>query len=147
MEAVGKTPSRNQSQQFGKLPSSSGPAAQDTTPVSPPYWQHQRSVSHASTDSAARPVPISLEDHTEAHSETSCVLWARDITIEDYVIVRGGSTGIGAYVVWNCRVQTLNVAHHAPVLTDISLTSFIKGRSNDDSKKVWNSCISHDTHS
>lgn len=127
MEAMGETPSRNQSQHLGNVPSSNGHVVPDTTPVSPPYWQHQRSVSYASNDSNARPVPISLEDHTEAHSETSGALWARHITMEDYVIVRGGSTGIGAYVVWICRVETLNVAHHSPALTDISLTSVIKG--------------------
>lgn len=79
------------------------------TPISPPYWQHQRSVSNVSVDSISHPNPISLEDHTEAHCDTTAALWAKDITIEDYVIVRGGSTGIGAYVVWNCKVQTLDV--------------------------------------
>jgi hypothetical protein len=35
-------------------------------------------------------------------------LWAQSIAIDDYVVVRG-STGIGAYVVWNCRINTLQV--------------------------------------
>jgi hypothetical protein len=35
-------------------------------------------------------------------------LWAQSIAIDDYVVVRG-TTGIGAYVVWNCRINTLQV--------------------------------------
>lgn len=85
------------------------PSSPISTPISPPYWQHHRALSHASVDSTSQPNPISLEDHTEAHCDSTSALWAKDITVEDYVIVRGGSTGIGAYVVWNCKVQTLDV--------------------------------------
>ncbi len=111
MEPVGETALRDHDQKPSDIRISNGSANDLSTPVSPPYWQYQRSISHASVDSTFRPPPISLEDHTEAHHATSGALWAKDITIEDYVIVRGGSTGIGAYVVWNCKVQTLNVRY------------------------------------
>jgi hypothetical protein len=137
MESVRETPSLDHSQKSVRLQASNGSADPESTPTSPPYWQYHRSVSHASVDSTARPPPISLEDHTEAHSDTSGALWARDITVEDYVIVRGGSTGIGAYVVWNCKVQTINVgARNDSAQIDSLLTCLGQGRSADHSKEV-----------
>ena len=76
--------------------------------ISPPYWQHARSASHATQASIEQPPPITLEDHTESHSETNSALWAKTICIDDHVVVHGSPTGIGAYVVWNCKVQTLD---------------------------------------
>ena len=78
----------------------------------PPYWQHQRSVSHASQISLDRPHPITLRDRTESLSSTNGAVWAKSISIEDYVVVSGNLTGIGAYVVWICKVQTLDVSCH-----------------------------------
>jgi len=80
--------------------------------VSPPYWkqQHQRN-SYLSTYSAdGHPTPISLEDHTDEGSEHCKVLWAKGVTIDDYVVVSGSAPGLGAYVVWNCTVETLDVS-------------------------------------
>ena len=76
--------------------------------LSPPYWQHQRSVSSATQVSLDRPPPISLEDNTQPDSPSQSALWAKSISIDDYVVVRGNPAGLGAYVVWNCRVQTLD---------------------------------------
>lgn len=76
-----------------------------TTPL---YWQHQRAESYASVDNV-KPPPIRLEDHTEEPSEHSGALWAKSVTILNYVIVKGSKTGVGAYVVWNCKVETLDV--------------------------------------
>ncbi|KAL1958058.1 hypothetical protein VTO42DRAFT_5270 [Malbranchea cinnamomea] len=77
--------------------------------VVPPYWRHSRAASrasHASLDSSQGQL-ITLEDHSEDPAcETSRGLWAKNITIDDYVIVKG-TNGIGAYVVWNCKIQTL----------------------------------------
>lgn len=75
-----------------------------TTPL---YWQHQRAESYASVDNV-KPPPIRLEDHTEEPSEHSGALWAKSVTVLNYVIV-SGKTGVGAYVVWNCKVETLDV--------------------------------------
>ena len=81
--------------------------------VVPPYWQqHQRSASYRSTCSADnnRPAPIGLEDHTHDGSDHCKALWAKGVTIDDYVVVSGTAPAIGAYVVWNCTVQTLDVS-------------------------------------
>ncbi|KAJ5528075.1 hypothetical protein N7513_012234 [Penicillium frequentans] len=77
--------------------------------VVPPYWQrHERNVSRASQTSLARSAMITLEDHTaDPECETSRGLWAQSVLIEDHVVVQG-KTGVGAYVVWNCRIQTLD---------------------------------------
>ncbi|KAL2374528.1 PX domain-containing protein [Blastomyces gilchristii SLH14081] len=81
--------------------------------VVPPYWRHYRNVSLASQTSldaasAPRRSLIRLEDHTEDPAcETSQGLWARSVTIDDYIVVKGDKSGIGAYVVWICKIQTL----------------------------------------
>jgi hypothetical protein len=84
----------------------------------PPYWQqHERAqarISYISIDNGRLP-PILLEDHTEDGSESSKALWARHVTVDDYVIVNGNPPGVGAYVVWNCTVETLNVGIPTPI--------------------------------
>lgn len=51
-----------------------------------------------------------MEDHSEDPScDTNRGLWAKSVAIDDHVVVKGTS-GIGAYVVWNCRIQTLEVS-------------------------------------
>jgi hypothetical protein len=81
--------------------------------VVPPYWQHHdrhaSRMSSYSTDNG-RPTPISLEDHTDDGSEQCKALWAKGVTIDDYVVVSGTAPGLGAYVVWNCTVETLDVS-------------------------------------
>ncbi|KAH1496221.1 hypothetical protein KXX57_008101 [Aspergillus fumigatus] len=75
--------------------------------VIPPYWSHHRNISRTSQISLDQPA-ITLEDHTEdPNSETSRGLWAKSVTVDDYAVVQG-KTGVGAYVVWNCRIQTLD---------------------------------------
>lgn len=75
----------------------------------PPYWsRHGRTVSSASYHSIGqhRPTPILLEDHSEESHELSQGCWAKSASIDEYVLV-SGPTGIGAYIVWHCTVQTL----------------------------------------
>ena len=78
--------------------------------LSPPYWQYQRSVSAATHVSLDGGPAITLEDHeiTSPLSPTQSALWAKSISIDDYVIIRGNPTGLGDYVVWNCQVETLD---------------------------------------
>lgn len=53
--------------------------------------------------------PITLEDHTgDPTCETNRGLWASGVRIDDHVVVEGKS-GVGAYVVWNCKIDTLDV--------------------------------------
>ena len=88
--------------------------SEQSRPVSgviPPYWQrHDRNASRASQSSLAGSAMITLEDHAaDPECETSRGLWAQSVLIEDHVVVQG-KTGVGAYVVWNCRIQTLDVS-------------------------------------
>lgn len=77
--------------------------------IVPPYWSHARKASRASQTSLDPSPAITLEDHTEdPNSETSRGLWAKSVSVNDHVVVQG-KTGIGAYVVWNCTIQTLEV--------------------------------------
>lgn len=99
------------------------PKSRPVSGVVPPYWQrHERNASRASQNSQTRSTLITLEDHTaDPDSETSRGLWARSVSIEDHVVVQG-KTGVGAYVVWNCRIQTLDVSDDASsFLTNINL--------------------------
>ncbi|KGQ01351.1 hypothetical protein PAAG_11928 [Paracoccidioides lutzii Pb01] len=72
-----------------------------TSPVTPPYWlhQHHSNASQASLDATTthRTSLIRLEDHTEdPTNEASKGLWARSVTIDDYVVVGGkGERGMG----------------------------------------------------
>lgn len=84
-------------------------SANGSAVTSPPYWYgHGRTVSTQSYHSIgySRPIPITLEDHSEEGNELSEGCWAKSATIDEYVLV-SGPTGIGAYVVWHCTVQTL----------------------------------------
>lgn len=93
---------------------SSSPRADDRSVssgvVPPPYWNHDnRRLSRTSFASdSSLPAAITLEDHTaDPNSDTSRGLWAKSVTIDDHVVVSGKSD-LGAYVVWICKVQTLD---------------------------------------
>ncbi|RYP12157.1 hypothetical protein DL765_007456 [Monosporascus sp. GIB2] len=104
----------------GTETSSNAPGAAPDSPIaspamtSPPYWmhhsgpRHDRSVSNASVES----IPtggITLRDN-EASSvdERGSACWARSVQVTDYVVVNGSATSVGAFVVYNIRVETLN---------------------------------------
>ncbi|KAI5293278.1 PX domain-containing protein ypt35, partial [Ascosphaera atra] len=79
------------------------------SPSSPLFWsqqRHRRTVSGASSTDG-QPGLIRLEDHTEDRSaESNRGVWAKSVSIDDNVVVKG-KTGVGAYTVWICRIQTL----------------------------------------
>ncbi|KAF2204624.1 Phox-like protein [Delitschia confertaspora ATCC 74209] len=106
MESAGFETTLNHSKQVFPSPD----AVSQHPIIVPPYWQrHQRNNSTLSHSSDTRRTPpIRLEDHTEAGSEQCKALWAKHVTIDDYVIVSGSAPGLGAYVVWNCTVETLD---------------------------------------
>lgn len=88
--------------------------------IVPPYWQrHVRNDSRLSCnslDADAPSNPIRLEDHTDESSDQCKALWARHVTIDDYVVVGSGSApALGAYVVWNITVDTLDVRYPRPI--------------------------------
>ena len=86
-----------------------GEAAQSSKSLVPPYWSHRRYESYCSVGTT-KPPPITLEDHTDERSPISDVAWARGVTIEDYVVVTGSVPNVGKFVVWNCRIDTLDVS-------------------------------------
>ena len=82
----------------------------DSSPsIVPPYWSHRRYESYTSVKNT-KPPPITLEDHTEEPSEQSGAVWAKGVTVDDHVLVSGTVPSVGSFVVWNCRVETLDVS-------------------------------------
>lgn len=84
------------------------PAKRLSYQVSPPYWQRERSATHSTVGSLEQPPPITLKDNTEQNTGAHNQLWARSISIDDYVVIQGNSIGVGSYVVWICKVETLD---------------------------------------
>lgn len=60
-------------------------------------------------DGTFNPLTIKLIDHTIIPSENSPGIWARSAKVVDYVIVSGSRTRAGAYVAWNCSIETFEV--------------------------------------
>lgn len=48
------------------------------------------------------------ETRTSYGRDRNKACWARSVEVTDHVIVNGSATNIGAFVVWNIRVQTLS---------------------------------------
>jgi len=77
-------------------------------------YSHSRSMTSASIDSlmAGGGGGITLRDNENSSlDDRGNACWARSVVIRDYVIVNGGTTSIGAFVVWNVRVETLSGSH------------------------------------
>ncbi|KAJ2985947.1 hypothetical protein NUW58_g5268 [Xylaria curta] len=89
--------------------------------TSPPYWTarngqshpsgHGRTVSSASAESLIPAgLGITLRDNENSSiDDRGDACWARSVEVTDYVTINGSATNIGAFVVWNIRVETLNV--------------------------------------
>jgi hypothetical protein len=80
-------------------------------PLSPVFWQTEfRNESDASVERRHVRTRIQLEDHTEESSDQFKALWAKHVSIDDYVIVSGAVGKLGpSYVCWNCTVEILDV--------------------------------------
>ncbi|KAH7156548.1 Phox homologous domain-containing protein [Dactylonectria macrodidyma] len=81
--------------------------------TSPPYWVnshgHQRNISSVSVESVLPAGAITLRDNeTSDDNDRNAACWAKSVEISDYTIVNGSATNIGAFVVWNIRVETLH---------------------------------------
>ncbi|KAM0575182.1 hypothetical protein ACHAQF_004651 [Verticillium nonalfalfae] len=51
---------------------------------------------------------ITMQDHEVSdpdHRNKAC--WAKSVEIVDHVVINGSATNIGAFVVWNIKVETL----------------------------------------
>jgi len=66
------------------------------------------------------PAPITLEDHTVTPGENTPGLWARRAQVVDYAIVSGSRTRAGAYVAWNCLIETFEVGGSLSVAEHLS---------------------------
>jgi hypothetical protein len=102
-------------------PSGRGSAASSPA-TSPPYWvhSHQRSFSNISVESVA-PGAITLEDNDNAVDARNKGCWAKSVHIEDYVVINGNRTGIGAFIVWNITVETLRVSQETREVLQASI--------------------------
>ncbi|RWA13918.1 hypothetical protein EKO27_g1197 [Xylaria grammica] len=96
--------------------------------ASPPYWTarssqdypsgHGRTVSSASVDSLIPAgLGITLQDNENSSTDDrGSACWAKSVEVTDYVTVNGSATNIGAFVVWNIRVETLSVSNVLNIL-------------------------------
>lgn len=108
--------------------------------TSPPYWahghntpnrgllggggtRHARTMSSVSAESDLPPGAITLQDNEHDDGpdganvygrDRNRACWARKVDIVDHILVNGGTANIGAFVVWNIRVETLNVRTQPP---------------------------------
>ncbi|KAH6609419.1 hypothetical protein Trco_002765 [Trichoderma cornu-damae] len=78
----------------------------------PPYWPHanlhQRNRSSTSAESILPAGAIRLRDNDTNDDDRNSACWAKSVEVTDYIVVNGSNTNIGAFVVWNVRVETLN---------------------------------------
>lgn len=90
-------------------------AHSETSFTAPPYWQsmpsRRRAASTQSSDSGRPSGTILLLDNEadDDEEDRNNACWAKSVEIVDHTIVNGGATSIGAFVVWNVRVETLQV--------------------------------------
>ena len=77
--------------------------------VAPIHWQHRRYESYASVGHTGH-TPISLEDNTEEPAGAKSPLWAKAVEIDDHTMVSGSLRGVGDYLIWNCKIHTLDVS-------------------------------------
>lgn len=120
--------------------------------TSPPYWQlnttntndnplrpHNSHNRTASAESVLPPGAITLQDNEDISSDAGAgdvngrdrnrACWAKSVEVVNHVVVNGSATNIGAFVVWNIRVETLSVSSitHTQVHTH-GRTPFLDGK-------------------
>lgn len=114
--------------------------------TSPPYWAHghitngtggasRANHGNQSTESLV-PGAITLQDNeaedddgeptgrqrnseetrTSYGRDRNRACWAKSVEVTNYVIVNSSATNIGAFVVWNIRVQTLSVSRRCHLI-------------------------------
>ncbi|KAL7901811.1 Phox homologous domain-containing protein [Trichoderma sp. SZMC 28014] len=78
----------------------------------PPYWPHaslhQRNISNMSTESFLPAEAIRLRDNDANDDDRNSACWAKSVEITDFIFVNGSNTNIGAFIVWNISVETMN---------------------------------------
>lgn len=87
-----------------------GISSTDASTLIPPYWSRRRYESYCSVENT-KPPPINLVDHTEGPLEPNSPVWAHGVSVDDHVLVTGNVPSIGNFVVWHCKIDTLDVSH------------------------------------
>lgn len=91
--------------------------SEDISPISPvtspPYWinnhpGHTRNTSSTSVESIPTGGIILQDNENSSFDDRGSACWAKSVEITDHVTVNGSTTSIGAFVVWNIRVETLS---------------------------------------
>jgi hypothetical protein len=88
-----------------------------------PLRRHTSHNRTASAESVLPPGAITLQDNEDVSSDAGAngdasgrdrnrACWARSVEVVNHVVVNGSATNIGAFVVWNIRVETLSVGVH-----------------------------------
>ncbi|KAK6538000.1 PX domain-containing protein ypt35 [Orbilia ellipsospora] len=98
----------NRFHSFKGLPSST-PSSPTSGPrrASLPFQRNRNRTASGASMTYLQPSPINLVDHTVEPSERSAAAFARSVIVGDYTIISGSPLRAGAYVVWNCTVETL----------------------------------------
>ncbi|KAI1392739.1 Phox-like protein [Hypoxylon trugodes] len=80
--------------------------------TSPPYWTHNPGHTRVASSTSVESIPfggITLRDNENSSlDERGSACWAKSVEITDHVTVNGSATNIGAFIVWNIRVETLS---------------------------------------
>ncbi|KAF3926365.1 hypothetical protein AA313_de0202817 [Arthrobotrys entomopaga] len=99
----------NRSHSFRGLLPSSTPSSPTSGPrrASLPFQRNRNRTASGASMVSLQPSPINLIDHTVEPSERSSAAFARSVIVGDYTIISGSPLRAGAYVVWNCTVETL----------------------------------------
>lgn len=114
---------------IGETGSATSPIASPPVSTPPPYWPVQHPYDDAAesapeTESGA----ITMRDNeSEDRGGRNSACWARSVEIPDYVVVNGSATNIGAFVVFNVRVETMNVSSTPPPPLPFPPLSFPRG--------------------
>lgn len=102
--------------------STSRPKPERPTSIVPLFWQSTRQASRSSIASVGNLASstasgITLTDNTTSSPTTlsptvsssglGSPLWARQVDIDEYVKIEGDVPGVGGYIVWLVKVQTL----------------------------------------
>ncbi len=118
MELTGNGNASDDNAPNGGVSESNAAAETSQTSLIPPYWSHRRYESYASIENT-KPAPITLEDHTEGLGEHPGSCWAKGVSIDSYVIIDGTVPNVGRFVVWNCKIDTLDVSSLSNGLVEV----------------------------
>lgn len=81
--------------------------------------QNSGAAHHQNNNGEPQRLRTSEETRTSYGRDRNKACWAKSVEVTNYVIVNGSATNIGAFVVWNIRVQTLSVSVHPGVVFQV----------------------------